>query len=95
MEPTQLWVGTMADNRTISQLEAEGYPWIGCECCKGTVGEAQAQEGPMTTVWIYVDTNTEVGDADHLKVFAPAELADEWFKKNDPEGVAFGYEVIE
>jgi len=26
----------MADNRTISQ-EAEGYPWIGCECCKGTV----------------------------------------------------------
>jgi len=27
----------MADNRTISQLEAEGYPLIGCECCKGTV----------------------------------------------------------
>jgi hypothetical protein len=27
----------LADNRTISQLEAEGYPWIGCECCKGTV----------------------------------------------------------
>src|SRR6267143_38360 len=27
----------MADNRTISQLEAEGYPWIGCECCKGAV----------------------------------------------------------
>jgi len=21
----------MADNRTISQLEAEGYPWIGCK----------------------------------------------------------------
>ena len=21
----------MADSRTISQLEAEGYPWIGCE----------------------------------------------------------------
>jgi hypothetical protein len=27
----------MADNRTISQLEAAGYPWIGCERCKGTV----------------------------------------------------------
>jgi hypothetical protein len=27
----------MADNRTISQLETEGYPWIECECCKGTV----------------------------------------------------------
>ena len=50
---------------------------------------------PMTTVWIYVDTDKEVGDVDHLKVFATAELADEWFKENDPEGVAFGYEVIE
>jgi hypothetical protein len=28
-------------------------------------------------------------------VFATAELADEWLKANDPEGVAFGYEVIE
>jgi hypothetical protein len=27
----------MADNRTISQLEAEDCQWIGCECCKGTV----------------------------------------------------------
>ena len=24
-------------DKTISQLEAEGYPWIGCECCQGTV----------------------------------------------------------
>ena len=23
----------MADTRTISQLEAEGYPWISCEYC--------------------------------------------------------------
>jgi hypothetical protein len=49
----------------------------------------------MTTVWIYVDTSKEVGDVDHLKVFATQELADEWFKENDPQGVAFGYEVIE
>jgi hypothetical protein len=25
---------------------------------------------PMKTVWIYVDANREVGDVDHLKVFA-------------------------
>jgi hypothetical protein len=25
------------DNRTISQLEAEGYDWIACVCCKGAV----------------------------------------------------------
>jgi hypothetical protein len=49
----------------------------------------------MTTVWIYVDTSKEVGDVDHLKVFATPELADEWFKENDAEGVVFGYEVIE
>jgi hypothetical protein len=48
----------------------------------------------MTTVWIYVDTNKEVGDVDHLKVFATPELAEEWFKENDPEGVAFQYEVL-
>jgi hypothetical protein len=47
----------------------------------------------MRTVWIYVDTNEEVGDPGHLKVFANADAADEWFKHNDPEGVAFEYEV--
>jgi len=58
-------------------------------------GKAQVKEGSMTTVWIYVDTNKEVGDVDHLKVFATPELADEWFKENDPGGVAFEYEVME
>jgi hypothetical protein len=42
---------------------------------------------------IYVDTNKEVGDVEQLKVFATLELADEWFTENDPQGVAFGYEV--
>jgi hypothetical protein len=41
----------------------------------------------MTTVWIYVDTNKEVGDVDHLKVFATPELADEWLKENDPKAL--------
>jgi hypothetical protein len=48
----------------------------------------------MTTIWIYVDTNKDVGDPDHLKVFATPKAADEWFKDNDPEGVVFGYKVI-
>ncbi len=47
-----------------------------------------------TTVWIYIDTNHEVGDRDHLKLFANYEAADAWFEKNDPEGVAFEYEVL-
>jgi hypothetical protein len=48
----------------------------------------------MITVLIYVDTSKEVGDRDHLKVFANEDAADEWFKENDPEGVAFAYVVI-
>ena len=39
----------------------------------------------MKTVWIYVDTNHHVGHPDHLKVSATPEVADEWFKENDPE----------
>ena len=48
----------------------------------------------MKTVWIYVNTNKKVGDVDHLKVFASTAAADRWFKTNDPEGVAFRYEVL-
>jgi hypothetical protein len=47
----------------------------------------------MTTVWAYVDRSKEVGDRDHLKVFATPDAADEWFKENDPQGVAIGHEV--
>ncbi|MEH2501265.1 hypothetical protein V1290_000076 [Bradyrhizobium sp. AZCC 1578] len=46
------------------------------------------------TVWIYVDTSKDARHEDYLKVFATAEAAQAWFDKNDPEGVAFQYEVI-
>jgi hypothetical protein len=41
------------------------------------------------TVWIYVDTSKQVGDQDHLRVFASENSAETWFQENDPEGVAF------
>jgi hypothetical protein len=47
------------------------------------------------TVLIYVDRSKQVGDPDHLKVFANAEAAATWFAENDTEGVAFEYEVLE
>jgi hypothetical protein len=47
------------------------------------------------TVWIYVDTNKQVGDPEHLKVFASEDAAEKWFEENDPAGVAFEYEVLE
>ena len=40
------------------------------------------------TVWIYVNTIKQVGDPEHLKVFANADAAEKWFEENDPEGVA-------
>ena len=45
------------------------------------------------TVWIYVNTSKQVGDPEHLKVFANREAAQAWFEGNHPEGVAFEYEV--
>jgi hypothetical protein len=51
-------------------------------------------EAEKKMVWIYVDANHRVGHPDHLKVFKDPEAADKWFQQNDPEGVAFGYEVI-
>ena len=46
-------------------------------------------------VFIHVDTSKDVGDPDHLKVFATADAADTWLGENEPEGVAFEYEVLE
>ena len=36
------------------------------------------------TVSIYVDTHKQVGDKDHLKVFASQDAAETWFQENDP-----------
>jgi hypothetical protein len=46
-------------------------------------------------VWVYINNNREVGDVDHLRVFANEDAAEKWFAENDPEGVAFMYDVIE
>jgi hypothetical protein len=47
------------------------------------------------TVWIYVDTGEEVGDRNHLKVFASEDTAETWLQENDPEDAAFECEVRE
>jgi hypothetical protein len=46
-------------------------------------------------VWVYINNSREVGDVDHFKVFANEDATEKWFAENDPEGVAFMYEVIE
>ena len=47
------------------------------------------------TVFVYVNTSKQVGDNDHLKVFATTDAAEKWLEENDPEGVAFEYDVLE
>jgi hypothetical protein len=42
-------------------------------------------------VLIYVDTSKEVGDRDHLKVFANELAANRAFEDNDPLGMASQY----
>ena len=37
----------------------------------------------MKTVWVYVDTNKDVGDVNHLKVFATELAVNRWFEDND------------
>jgi hypothetical protein len=43
---------------------------------------------------VFVNTSKQVGDRDHLKVFASEDAAETWLQENDPEGVAFEYEVL-
>jgi hypothetical protein len=64
------------------------------EAKRPALGPAQAEERPMT-VFVYVNTAKQVGDKDHIKVFANQDAAEKWFEDNDPEGVAFEYEVLE
>ena len=44
-------------------------------------------------VWIYVDMSKQLGDVDHLRVFADKAHANAWFDEHDPKG-AFEYPVI-
>jgi hypothetical protein len=34
------------------------------------------------------------GHPDHIRAFADPDAAERWFNANDPEGVAFEYEII-
>jgi hypothetical protein len=35
------------------------------------------------TVFVYVNTSKQVGDAEHVKVFATTDAAETWFEEND------------
>ena len=48
------------------------------------------------TVFVYVDTSKQLGDVDpHQSVRGNLDAAETWLEENDPEGVAFEYEVLD
>jgi hypothetical protein len=47
------------------------------------------------TVFVYVNTSKQVGDPEHIKVFATVDAGEKWFEETIPEGVAFEYVVLE
>jgi hypothetical protein len=53
----------------------------------GQGAKSQGVQGDPMTVWIY-------DQGEDLKVFATEEIAQAWIDENDPDGVAFEYEVI-
>jgi hypothetical protein len=86
---------TMMARTGVMQIESSRRARVQSRSQRASLGKAEAEEGPVKTVLIYVDTSKDVGDVDHLKVFANEEAAEKWFAENDPEGVAFEYEVLE
>jgi hypothetical protein len=46
----------------------------------------QALQDRQMTVFVYVNTSKQVGEPDHIKVFANVDAAETWFEENDPEG---------
>ena len=47
----------------------------------------------MVTVWIYTDSNKQVGDPHQFHVFASREAAERWLNEFDPNGAVFEYPV--
>jgi len=49
----------------------------------------------MNLIWVYYDTNKQMGDEGHLVIFASGEAADEWLAIHDPEGVFWSYPIVD
>jgi hypothetical protein len=77
-----------------NRMRHRGHDYPGNDTADFPGLRARGREGPMT-VFVYVNTSKQVGDAEHVKVFATTDAAEKWFEENDPEGVAFEYEVLE
>jgi hypothetical protein len=49
-----------------------------------TAQARQALQDRQMTVFVYVNTSKQVGDADHIKVFGNDDAAEKWFEEKRP-----------
>jgi hypothetical protein len=54
-------------------------------------GRLHPTRGPTTVFNI----SKQASEPEYVKVFSNVDAAEKWFEENDPEGVAFEYEVLE
>ena len=57
------------------------------------IGDAASSGGSNDRVRLHQHSEG-ISDVDYLKVFANRDAAERWFEENDPEDVAFEYEVL-
>ncbi|MBR0766500.1 hypothetical protein [Bradyrhizobium japonicum] len=65
----------------------------GASATTGAGARAVPREESIS-VFVYVNTAKQIGDVEHLKIFATEDAAKDWLDENDPEGVAFEYDVL-
>ena len=88
------------DRRRLADVRAD-WRAQGVECwpagprCHAKGEEGQNIQDRQMTVFVYVNPSKQIGDPELVKVFATTDAAEKWFEENDPEGVAFEYEVLE
>jgi hypothetical protein len=59
------------------------------------LNDRDAETSSLQKIRIRVDATTVWGSDSHSELLANLLLAREWFTENNPEGVAFDYEVID
>ena len=59
------------------------------------LNDRDAQTSSPQKIRIYVDATTVCSSDGYSKLVANLLLAREWFTENNPEGVAFDYEILD
>ena len=59
------------------------------------LNDRDAQTSSPQKIWIYVDTTRVLSNDGNSKLLANLNLARAWLTENNPEGVAFDYEILE